>query len=379
MEGIDTYFHDTIKANPQLRVRVGNPDEMRSNNLNRTLDLLKHRVTAPEEGVAESLDGSVITALNEEAVICATLGNKGGINLACSYEAFAVKMLGALRQDIIFSRNQRNLNQDQYWLSVPLVLTSHTWENGKNEQSHQDPTLCEALLGEMADVSRVLFPVDYNSAQACLRAAYGDHGGIWSLVTPKRPQPIYFDAAQTERLMNDGAIKIFETTTDKPIDLQLVAVGAYQLAQHLIASKRLTEKGVSHNLTYILDPSRFRSPRDELEKAMCSPSDIVEKLFPAHMSKRIFLSHTRPEILAGVLRPLDTGPQTKFLGYSNHGGTLCENGLLYANGSTWAHVIEAAASISHMDLSTLLSSSEVAALQGKEDPALLWSQQGGLQ
>jgi phosphoketolase len=72
---------------------------------------------------------------------------------------------------------------------VPVVLTSHTWENGKNEQSHQDPTLAEALLGEMADTARVLFPVDANSTLALLREMYGTHGQIAALIVPKRPVP----------------------------------------------------------------------------------------------------------------------------------------------------------------------------------------------
>jgi len=375
MAGVDAYFHETILANPDLRVRVGNPDEMRSNNLNLTLDLLKHRVTAPEEGVAESIQGSVITALNEEAVVCAALGNKGGINLVCSYEAFAVKMLGALRQDIIFSRNQRNLSKDQFWLSVPIILTSHTWENGKNEQSHQDPTLCETLMGEMADVSRVLFPADYNSAQASLRATYRDHGAIWSLVIPKRPQPVGFSSAQSEKLVAEGAIKVF-ASANKEADLQLVAIGAYQLAQLRIASERLSEKGVAHSLIYMLEPSRFREPRDKLERAVCSPTEVVQALFPASATKRVFLSHMRPEVAAGILRPLDTGKYTKFLGYSNQGGTLCENGLLYANGCMWAHVLQAVAEVSDIALEGLLSPAEQSALQGKQSPILLWEKEG---
>ncbi|MEM8240167.1 xylulose 5-phosphate 3-epimerase, partial [Morganella morganii subsp. sibonii] len=91
--------------------------------------------------------------------------------LVVSYEAFAVKMLGALRQEILFARHQAQAGTPPGWLSVVTVVTSHTWENGKNEQSHQDPTLAEALLGEMSDTSRVLFPVDANSAVAALRAA----------------------------------------------------------------------------------------------------------------------------------------------------------------------------------------------------------------
>ena len=228
MDEIDAEFVAIVAANPQLRPRVGNPDELRSNHMGRTLDTLKHRVFMPEPGLPEAVDGAVITALNEEAVVSAALGNKGGINLVVSYEAFAVKMLGALRQEILFSRRLSEAGTPPRWLSVVTVATSHTWENGKNEQSHQDPTLAEALMGEMADVSRVLFPADANSARAALRGAYASHGQFWTLVVPKRELPVRFSEGQAVRLIEQGALAL-----DPPDDPQLllVPIGAYQLEE----------------------------------------------------------------------------------------------------------------------------------------------------
>ncbi|WP_033874222.1 xylulose 5-phosphate 3-epimerase, partial [Pseudomonas aeruginosa] len=236
MAALDGAFAALVQANPQLRPRVGNPDELRSNRMGQTLDLLKHRVFTPEPGLAEAVDGAVITALNEEAVVSAALGNKGGINLVVSYEAFAVKMLGALRQEILFARHQAQAGTPPGWLSVVTVVTSHTWENGKNEQSHQDPTLAEALLGEMSDTSRVLFPVDANSAVAALRAAYASHGQFWTLVVPKRAVASQLSAEQAERLVDQGGWVV--KPCDAP-DVLLVAIGAYQLQQALLAARRL--------------------------------------------------------------------------------------------------------------------------------------------
>ena len=108
---------------------------------------LKFRVTDPEPGIPESVQGVVITALNEESIASAALANKGGINLTHAYEAFGGKMHGASRQEITFSTHCQEDGRLQRWLSVPLLLTSHTWENGKNEQSHQDPSMAETMLG----------------------------------------------------------------------------------------------------------------------------------------------------------------------------------------------------------------------------------------
>ncbi|MGH7821573.1 MAG: xylulose 5-phosphate 3-epimerase, partial [Candidatus Binatia bacterium] len=41
MESLDEYFCAVVQSNPGLRPRVGNPDELRSNRMNRTLDRLK--------------------------------------------------------------------------------------------------------------------------------------------------------------------------------------------------------------------------------------------------------------------------------------------------------------------------------------------------
>ncbi|MDP3364414.1 MAG: xylulose 5-phosphate 3-epimerase, partial [Pseudomonas sp.] len=101
MSALDRYFVDLVRANPQLRPRVGNPDELASNRLGGVLAALKHRVSQPESEL-ESVRGAVITALNEEAVVSACLANQGGLNLVASYEAFCVKMLGAVRQNLIF-------------------------------------------------------------------------------------------------------------------------------------------------------------------------------------------------------------------------------------------------------------------------------------
>jgi phosphoketolase len=185
MRAIDDVFVGVVEANPQLRPRVGNPDEMRSNRLTRTLERLKFRVTDPEPGMPEAIDGAVITALNEEAVASAALANNGGINLIATYEAFGAKMQGVVRQEVIFANHLREAGRPPRWLSIPLVLTSHTWENAKNEQSHQDPVMAEAMLGEVAPGSRVLFPADYNSAACTIAAVYETQGQIWTLVVPK--------------------------------------------------------------------------------------------------------------------------------------------------------------------------------------------------
>ncbi len=326
---VDQYLCELYKSNDYLRPRVGNPDEMRSNCLNQTLDYLKHRVIHPEAGLAESIDGKVITALNEEAVVSAALANKGGINLVATYEAFAPKMLGALRQEIIFARHQKDLGRAPRWLSVPIIATSHTWENGKNEQSHQDPLFGEALLGEMSDMARVLYPADANSALAALQHCYQTQGQLWALTIPKQTVATIFSNEQAQQLIRDGATTVIDSDD---AEYQLVAIGAYQLAACLQAARELKELDIQCRVSYLCEPGRFRVPRDEHEVDFVAKRDLLKRLFPTNVKKRIFVCHTRPEIVLGVCRPLDLDPErTIALGYANRGGTLNTDGLLQAN------------------------------------------------
>ncbi|MBI3269988.1 MAG: xylulose 5-phosphate 3-epimerase, partial [Planctomycetes bacterium] len=328
MDAVDEMFVETCLANPHLRARVGNPDEMRSNRMERTLDTLHHRVTDPEAGVAEALDGKVITALNEEAVASAALANKGGINLVVTYEAFGAKMHGAIRQEIIFSDHCGRHGRPQRWLSIPIVLTSHTYENGKNEQSHQDPSLCEALIGEPAHVSRVVFPADANSASAVLAEVYRTRGQLWTLVVPKRELPVVLDGAAASSLVRDGAVSL---RVERNAKLILTAIGAYQLGEVLRASRRLEEKSVPHCVVCLLEPRRFADPRGPEEEAVCVPPAARRRFYPAGAPKRIFVTHTRSGRSLGLLHALDTGADTVALGYRNLGGTLNEAGMLFAN------------------------------------------------
>ncbi len=369
MAAMDVWVVELAKANPSLRFRVGNPDELKSNQMGGVLNALKHRVNRPEPHAPESVHGSVITALNEEAVIGAALGNKGGLNLAVTYEAFAMKMLGALRQDIIFARQQIEAGRPPQWIGIPLIATSHTWENGKNQQSHQDPTIGEALLGEMSDVSRVLFPADAATAVECLRRVYSDRGVIACIVAPKRPLPTTFHAALASVALDHGAADV--EREDDP-QLQFAAVGAYQLVQAQRAAARLRERGWRVRTTSIVEPGRLRAARDEFEARVTLSDERLRALFPAGVP-RVLVSHTRPEIMTGVMRRIDEGPtKLRAHGYLSRGGTLDAMGMLFANRCTWAHLVVSAASLIGVPASDFLTSAEEAAALGRGAPLALW-------
>lgn len=371
MYAVDTMFLNIVKANPHLRPRVGNPDEMRSNRLNQTLEYLKFRVTDPEPGIPEDIHGAVITALNEEAAASAALANKGGINLIHTYEAFGAKMHGVIRQEVIFTDHCNEVGRRQGWLSIPLILTSHTWENAKNERSHQDPSMAEAMLGEPSDVSRVLFVPDYNTAASVMHNIYRTHGQIWTLVVSKTDVIAdLFTLEEASLLFEEGAIRLDWTCHDPGRQkIILTAIGAYQMEEVLKASEKLRERDVPHSVIYMLEPGRFRSPRSERENAHTIPTHLKDKLYPDSVPARVFVTHTRPEALLGVLQPLNTGSyQTSALGFINHGGTLNVPGMLFINKCNWGHILQETARVLGMNKEELLTIDELSVLSGKAGP-----------
>ncbi len=369
MAAIDRWFVRFAGANPGHRFRIGNPDELRSNQMGGTLDVLKHRVNRPEAHSAEAVDGAVITALNEEVAIGAALGNKAGLSLAVSYEAFAVKMLGALRQDIIFARQQVEAGHPPQWIGVPLIASSHVWENGKNQQSHQDPTIGEALLGEMADVARVMFPPDAASAVACLREIYASRGVVACIVAPKRPTPCWLDAGAALQAVHRGVVTL---AADKDSMIQVIAIGAYQAAEAQRAAGRLRERGIGVTVTCIIEPGRLRAPRDEIEARFVLSDDELDSHFPPHLP-RLLVTHTRPEPLVGALRRIDGGPQRlRAHGYANRGGTLDARGMFFANHCTWGHLVVSAGRLLGRPVDMLLTGTEAEAVAGRGDPRVLF-------
>jgi phosphoketolase len=369
MTAVDDAFVAVVGANPHLRPRVGNPDEMRSNRMQRTLDTLKFRVTAPEAGIPEAVDGAVITALNEEAVVCAALGNKGGLNIAVTYEAFGAKMHGAVRQEIIFAEHQAAAGRPAGWLSVAVVLTSHTWENSKNEISHQDPAMAEMMLGEPSHVSRVLLPADFNTAAAVMEAIYRTRGQIWTLVVPKGAVADVFAADEARALLRDGAALV-SRAGHRPQQARVIltALGGYQLGEVLKASERLAARDVAHAVVYMLEPGRFRAPRSEGERAHAADAALRARLYPDGVRARLFVSHTRPESILGALSPLHTGAATAALGFVNAGGTLSIAGMLFVNAASWAHTVAACARLLDEPREAWLSAEEIAALEGRATP-----------
>lgn len=230
--------------------------------------------------------------------------------------------------------------------------------------------MAEAMLGEMADVSRVVFPPDSNAAAAALSHAYAQRGTVTALIVPKRPVPHVMTPDQARELTITGAVRLAGDPATAAI--LLVATGAYQLQEALRAHARLVERDLAAAVIYLGEPARYRTPRDADETRYTHADAQLQTLFPPGRP-RVFLTHTRPEPFLGALRRLDTGPvTTAALGFINRGGTLDVPGLLFANRCTWAHVVDAAVHVLGIARDNLLSGAEAAAIDGHGEPGTLF-------
>jgi phosphoketolase len=146
-----------------------------------------------------------------------------------------------------------------------------------------------------------------------------------------------FDAQDAIKLCEAGAGVV--KGDPRLSDVQLVAIGAYQFQEALDAHASLEERGVRACLTVIVEPGRFREPRDSFEETFVASDADIERLFPAALP-RLIVTHTRPEPMIGHLRRIDNGAKrTRVLGYKNRGGTLDAAGMLFANGCDAAHIV----------------------------------------
>ena len=218
------------------------------------------------------------------------------------------------------------------------MLSSHTWENGKNEISHQDPTLCEAWLQEMNDVAPVFFPFDGNSAVSIVSSLYKETGRVASVVVPKSIIENHCTEREARELINQGAFVVWQ---DNSAEVQLITVGAYQLIAAQQAAIKLKQRGIAYSIVAITEPGRFRSPRDRVEANFTHSDAEIRRIIP-HCDKRIFITHTHAAVMTGVLRRLDTGSANSvFLGYENRGGTLDVEGMQLLNRQDPDHIFDA--------------------------------------
>jgi phosphoketolase len=356
IEALDLCFSEIARANPKLRPRVGYAESRARPLLPRAIELLKFRTTSPKDEATESLHGAVISGVPPEAALAAALANKAGLNLGMVSESAAPRLLAMLRQEIKLARHQFDSGRPPGWLGIPVVIASELWESGTELTSCHTTAFCESLLGETGSFAKLIFPADWNSTVAVFQTVHARRGEIWVLLAPKANVPVRFTPEQTVQLIADGAIRV---RGERSAPLVIAVAGAHQLGEAVRACDRLAERGTGASLAYLLEPGRFRAPRDAGETGALASPELIRELFPREAKARIFATHFRPELALGMFRPLDTGPdRTRALGFIHRDETEDGRGMLHANRCTWAHLVMAAAEALHAQPGDFLTPEE---------------------
>src|SRR5690606_35435358 len=156
---------------------------------------------------------------------------------------------------------------------------------------------------------------------------------VWNPVVPRSVLPAVFTGQQDTQLVQDGAICV---RGHCGAEIQLVACGAVQLQQVLKASDRLKQQRVAHSVVYLLEPARFRQPRDRWDVAAMAEDSVSQALFPQRVEYRAILAHFRAGLIRATCRRPDKGPEhSRALGYNSRGGCLGPDQLLFVNRSAW--------------------------------------------
>ena len=243
-----------------------------------------------------------------------------------------MKMLGCCVETT--ARRQREVGQPPRWLPVLLVVTSHTWENSKNEKSHQDPTIGEAL-GEMSDTARVLFcRWQYRGRRAARRSCRARPGRL--VVCP---------SARRRGLRRGAAQRLRATAARSSIrwrPTQLVAIGAYQPTPRSPRSAtcrarpaRLRERGARAR--------RPRVPRDAIEAAFVVDDARVRRC--SRRSRRACSSATPAPSRCWACCDASTRPRAHACWATSAAAVRPTPGMLSANRCTWAHAVDACTAV----------------------------------
>src|SRR3546814_18114469 len=86
--------------------------------------------------------------------------------------------------------------------------------------------------------------------------------------------PHRLDGEAGLQVVEAGAAHIEGAAADA--DVQLVAIGAYQLEEALKAARRLAGAGVRPLVTVLIEPGRFRATRDPIERSFTASDAELE-------------------------------------------------------------------------------------------------------
>ena len=256
------------KSDP--RYLVSNADGNEASGMKNINEALQIRHPTADGLYHQSPQGRVYEPLNEDACagLVAGLALFGSRALWLSYESFAINGL-----PIIQTVTQAMAELRRKTPSIVCMYTAGALEQGRNGWTHQRPEVENYFAALMRNGNVYpLFPYDANSIQTAYAWATNSSNKGVAIFASKSPLPIYTSLADSQRALDDGAIKLYESKTGQRT-IVLAANGDMVLQPLFAAKDTLEQQGYRIRIVAVVNPRRLYRPTDVAWDTVAEPDN----------------------------------------------------------------------------------------------------------
>lgn len=257
------------KADPAFIVT--NADGNEASGLKNINDAMKVRHPTTDPLYNQTPNGRVYEPLSEDACagLASALALMGSRALWLSYESFAINGL-----PIVQTVTQAMAELRRRTPSVVCMFTAGALEQGRNGWTHQRPEV-ENYFAAMMRNGNVypLFPCDANTIQVAYDWATRSTNKGVAIFASKSPLPVYTTLAESQRAVEQGAVALYESTSDNKGTVVMAVTGDMVLLPVFEAKDRLEQQGYRVRVVAVVNPRRLYRPGDVAWDTVSEPDN----------------------------------------------------------------------------------------------------------
>ncbi len=239
---------------------VTNADGNEASAMKNINEALKIRHPTEDGLYNQGPEGQVYEPLSEDA--CAGLAGGlalfGSRALWLSYESFAVNGM-----PIVQTVTQAMAELRRRTPALVMMFTAGALEQGRNGWTHQRPEI-ENYFAAMMRNGNVypLFPCDANMIQAAYEWATNSVNKGVAIFASKSALPVYTAPAQAEQAIRDGAVTLYDSTSDDRQSVVFAVTGDMVFLPVFEAKGKLESEGYGVRIVAVANPRRLYRPAD---------------------------------------------------------------------------------------------------------------------
>lgn len=253
------------------RFVVTNADGNEASAMKNINDALKIRHPTEDALYNQKPNGQVYEPLNEDACagLAAALSLFGSRALWLSYESFAIN-----GWPIIQTVTQAMAELRRKTPSIVCMFTAGALEQGRNGWTHQRPEI-ENFFAAMMRNGNVfpLFPCDANSIQTAYDYATNSFNKGMVIIASKSPLPVYLSLDDSRKALQDGAIKLYESSAGNKGTVVLAGTGDMVFLPVFDAKDLLESQGYRVRIVAVVNPRQLYRPTDVAWDTVSEPDN----------------------------------------------------------------------------------------------------------